>query len=127
MPTIVSGIVLRWDVDREREPPVLRFREIKPVSVYREDDSDQSMDGSALISRYILDSDDGESKLLNAALNGLLQVVDIRRLNVEKPVVPSEYVSAVGKPGKKQKGSEPAARGEGQQNEPKPAAPGRKQ
>jgi hypothetical protein len=89
MPAIVLGTVVRWIVDWDSEPPTVNYSSSKPISAYVADGSDESNDRSALIAKYILESEDKDKQeLLAEALYGLLQVIDIRRVSVVPPTVP---------------------------------------
>jgi hypothetical protein len=88
MPAIVSAAVLRWAVDRDRQPPIVNFVGRKTVSLYAAD-GNESGDVSGIIGQYILDSPQAQhAALLQAARDGLLQVIEVKRTNVTPPAVP---------------------------------------
>jgi hypothetical protein len=91
MPAIVLGTVVRWVVDWYCETPTVNYCSSKEVSAYVPDGSDGSNDRSVLIAKYILESEDEDKEdLLEDALYGLLQAIEIRRVPVVRPSVPPE-------------------------------------
>jgi hypothetical protein len=87
MPTLLWGTVVRWEVDSDCEPPVVNYVDSETVTVYVADGPDGG-DVSAIIGQYILNSDEDTKELLQAASDGLLQVIEIYRVNLKPPAVP---------------------------------------
>jgi hypothetical protein len=97
MPAIVSGTVVRWDVDRATDPahPTVVFVESRDVSIYVSDGSQQNS-ATAIIARYISEEQPrlGYAKLIQDAQSGLLEVLGIRSLAVTAPAVPRAVPAA---------------------------------
>jgi hypothetical protein len=87
MPALVTATVLRWDVDWDYEPPDVYFVDSESVTIYVAD-GQEAGDVSAIIGQYIIEHEGDEKELLQAARDGLLQVIDIYRANVTAPAVP---------------------------------------
>lgn len=91
MPAIVSGTVLRWNVDNtDKSKPRVVFGKAERISVYAADRSEDS-EASAIIAEYILKKKGDAIELLNAARSGLLEVVGIERMSVSPPPVPPNW------------------------------------
>lgn len=93
MPAIVSGTVVRWDVDRATDPahPTVVFVESRDVSIYVSDGSQQNS-----ATAYISEEQPrlGYAKLIQDAQSGLLEVLGIRSLAVTAPAVPRAVPAA---------------------------------
>jgi len=90
MPAIVTGLVVRWRVDEtDKSKPKVVYASSEEISVYAESSEDSEV--SAIIAEYILQQKGDEVALLQAARNGLLEVVGIERLTVRPPPVPPNW------------------------------------
>jgi hypothetical protein len=87
MPALVTATVLRWDVDWDCEPPDVYFGDSETVRIYVAD-GEEAGEVSAIIGQYIIEHEGDEKELLQAARDGLLQVIDIYRAKVTAPAVP---------------------------------------
>jgi hypothetical protein len=91
MPKIVTGTVVRWDVDRtDPAKPTVVFKESQDVSTYVNDGLENV--ATAVMAQYILDVQAlpglGYQKLVQDAQSGLIEVLEVTSLSVEAPAVP---------------------------------------
>ena len=105
MPAIVSGLIMLWEVDWECTPPVVNLVDSKQVSIYVADGEERA-DSSVIIGRFILDheDDDDREKLLEAMRDGLLQFIEVSRVDITPPAVPP-HTHTHKKKGMKKKGT----------------------
>jgi hypothetical protein len=89
MPAIVSGTVILWEAVIIGQHERVRQVNSRSVSVYRAGESDAA-DATMLVADYILTPPTGKTPtdLLNAARQGLLEVVAITPVPVTPPSPP---------------------------------------
>jgi hypothetical protein len=87
MPALITATVLRWDVDWDCEPPNVYFVDSESVTIYVAD-GEEAGEVSAIVGQYIIEHEGDEKELLQAARDGLLQVIEIYRAKVTAPAVP---------------------------------------
>jgi len=85
MPAIVSATVIRWKVEQEGQKRIVVFDSSERIHTYVESSENAS---SAIIAAYILKQAGREAELLEAARDGLLEVIGIECLEVKPPAVP---------------------------------------
>ncbi len=89
MPAIVRATVVRWEV-KDPEKPIVTFGDSTSISVYVGEGSDETE--ASLISAYILrEPADRREKLLKAARDGLLKVIEISEVSITPPPVPPSH------------------------------------
>jgi hypothetical protein len=85
MPAIISATVVHWKV----EDSEVVFEDSKRVHMYVEDDAEEAA-APEIIAEYIIKSDKGKrDELLAASRDGLLEVLDIYRLELRRPPLPT--------------------------------------
>jgi hypothetical protein len=102
MPAIVTGTVVRWDVDRtDPANPTVVFLESRDVSTYVNDGRENI--ATAIIAQYISDRHArlglGYQQLVEDAQRGLIEVLGIRSLAVKTPAVPPPIHAPAGQAG----------------------------
>ena len=92
MPAIVNATVVLWKkVEPANAEPKVVYADAKLVTVYVVDESEDT--DAAIIAAYILEFKDEKTAdeklaMLQAARDGLLQVIGVERLLVTPPPVP---------------------------------------
>jgi hypothetical protein len=97
MSTLVTATVLRWAVEQTGEKQIVCFKESTPITVVVSD-TVSNTDAGPVLAEYILKNKNKSEEFLQAARDGLLQVVGMSRVPLTAPAVPPcQPASAGGK------------------------------